>query len=175
MVEDAGSAQQRTVAAERNDQIGAVNIRRAFESSIAGRQPMRLHSPGASAKARASGRSRPPLLVVIGNQKDLHSVAAFAQTRYLGLQLIVAPPGQTRAVAQRFHQWARHANIDRAAKKVKLPRVYGARRNTECTRRRVSNCGFCRAYMNAPASTASIMFAMLVNETSHTARSMAPA
>ena len=30
MVEDAGSAQQCAVAAERNDQIGAINIRRAL-------------------------------------------------------------------------------------------------------------------------------------------------
>ena len=78
MVEDTGSAQQRTVAAERNDQIGAVDIRRALDlGSLIGR-PCDLVALARKPKLEHQATLDRLLLVVIWNQKDLHSVAAFS-------------------------------------------------------------------------------------------------
>ena len=78
MVEDAGSAQQRTVAAERNDQIGAVNIRRALNLGSLVGSPCDLIALASQPKLEHQAALDRLLLVVIGNQKDLHSVAAFS-------------------------------------------------------------------------------------------------
>ena len=78
MVEDAGSAQQRTVAAERNDQIGAVNIRRALNLRSLVGSPCDLIALASQPKLEHQAALDRLLLVVIGNQKDLHSVAAFS-------------------------------------------------------------------------------------------------
>ena len=78
MVEDAGSAQQRTVTAERNDQIGAVNIRRALNLRSLVGSPCDLIALARQPKLEHQAALDRLLLVVIGNQKDLHSVAAFS-------------------------------------------------------------------------------------------------
>ena len=78
MVEDAGSAQQRTVAAERNDQIRAVNIRRALNLRSLVGSPCDLIALARQPKLEHQAALNRLLLVVIGNQKDLHSVAAFS-------------------------------------------------------------------------------------------------
>lgn len=78
MVEDAGSAQQRTVPAERNDQIGAINIRRALNLRSLVGSPCDFIALARQPKLEHQAALDRLLLVVIGNHKDLHSVAAFS-------------------------------------------------------------------------------------------------
>ena len=78
IVENAGSAQQRSVTAERNDQVGIVNIGRALDLGALIGSPCHLIALARKPKLEHQAALDRLLLVVIGNQKDLHSVAAFS-------------------------------------------------------------------------------------------------
>ena len=78
VVENAGGAQQRTVAAERNDQVGIVNIGRALDLGTLVGSPCNLVALARKPKLEHQAALDCLLLVVIGDQKDLHSVAAFS-------------------------------------------------------------------------------------------------
>ena len=78
IVEDTSRAQQRAVAAERNDQVGIVNIGRALDLGALIGSPCHLVALARKPKLEHQATLDRLLLVVIGNQKDLHSVAAFS-------------------------------------------------------------------------------------------------
>lgn len=78
VVENAGSAQQCAVAAERDNQVGIVNIGRALDLGALVGRPCDLVALARKPKFEHQAALDGLLLVVIGNQKDLHSVAAFS-------------------------------------------------------------------------------------------------
>ena len=78
VVENSSRAQQRTVAAERNNQVGIVNIGCTLDLGALVGSLCDLVALTRKPKLEHQATLDRLLLVVIGNQKDLHSVAAFS-------------------------------------------------------------------------------------------------